>query len=389
MADADANILPLESFPLIIFVVSIVGLLISTITVAVRTYVRIHENAFGWDDKLIILGLMVFIVDVSLACHGTRVGLGSHDGRLNAYFEVQGTKYLMLWMMLYVLGLAIIKSSICVTLLRIASSQKIYRLFVLGLLTLTIATFLVTFIGILLLCRPVAANWDTSLLAEGKGTCSGMGTMIALSYTSTACTIVTDMACAVFPGVMLYRTQMPLGRKISVGLLLSFASVASISTMIRSPYIEHYRNPTDNLLYYTGFIVLLSNVETAIGCVASSIPTVGRFIIRNRAKKTSASRSQGPKDIVTYGSAPISGRHNAKGRVFRNPTDTGTTFTTVHAHGDGDWSRLHDADSDHNPNLDAEHGIRADDTYQIELSKSPKHSQTESVRELAHDGSSR
>ncbi|KAJ8063665.1 hypothetical protein OCU04_007530 [Sclerotinia nivalis] len=388
MADADATILPLESFPLIIFVVSIVGLFFSTITVAVRTYVRIQENAFGWDDKLIALGLMVFIVDVSLACHGTRVGLGSHNGRLNAYFEVQGTKYLMLWMMLYVLGLAIIKSSICVTLLRIASSQKIYRLFVLGLLTLTIATFLVTFIGILLLCRPVAANWDTSLVAEGKGTCSGMGTMIALSYTSTACTIVTDMACAVFPGVMLYRTQMPLGRKISVGLLLSFASVASISTMIRSPYIEHYRNPTDNLLYYTGFIVLLSNVETAIGCVVSSIPTVGRFVIRNRAKKSSASRSQGPKDIVTYGSAPISGRHNAKGRVFRNPTDAGTTFTTVHAYGDGDWSRLHDADSDHNPNLDSEHGIRADDTYQVELSKSPKHTQSESVRELANDGSS-
>lgn len=131
----------------------------------------------------------------------------------------------MLWMMLYVVGLAIIKSSICVTLLRIASAQKVYRLFVWGLLVLTITGFLVTLIGILLLCRPVSANWDTSLIAEGKGTCSGMGTMIALSYTSTAITIVTDMACAIFPGVMLYRTQMPLGRKISVGLLLSFASV--------------------------------------------------------------------------------------------------------------------------------------------------------------------
>lgn len=168
---------------------------------------------------------MVYIVDVALACHGARVGLGSHNSRLNSYFLVQGTKYLMLWMMLYVVGLAVIKSSICVTLLRIASAHKVYRLFVLSLLGLTIATFLVTLIGILLLCRPVAANWDTSLVTEGKGTCSGMGTMIALSYTSTACTIVTDLACAVFPGVMLYRTQMPLGRKIQVGLLLSFASV--------------------------------------------------------------------------------------------------------------------------------------------------------------------
>lgn len=128
-------------------------------------------------------------------------------------------------MMLYVVGLAIIKSSICGTLLRIASARKVYRYFVLGMLVLTISTFLVTLIGVLLLCQPVSANWDTSLLAEGKGKCLGMGTMIALSYTSTASTILTDMACAVFPGVMLYRTQMPRGRKISVGILLSFASV--------------------------------------------------------------------------------------------------------------------------------------------------------------------
>ncbi|KAA8566630.1 hypothetical protein EYC84_009172 [Monilinia fructicola] len=388
MTDADATILALEGFPLVIFAVSIVCLSLSTITIAIRTYVRLDEGVFGWDDGLIVFGLMVFALDVSLGCHGTRVGLGSHNSRLNAYFSVEGTKYLMLWMMFYVMGLAIIKSSICVTLLRIASAQKVYRLFVWGLLTLTICTFLVTIIGILLLCRPVAANWDTSLLAEGKGTCSGMSTMIALSYTSTACTILTDLACAVFPGVMLYRTQMPLRRKIQVGLLLSFASVASISTMIRAPYIEHYHNPTDNLLYYTGYIVLLSNIETAIGCIASSIPTFGRFLRRNQPKDSFRSTPNGPKDLVTFGSAPISGRQNSKARAFRNPTDTGITFATVHAHGDGDWSRLHDADSEHNAELRAVDGIRTDYTYQVELSKSPKHSRSESLTRLAHEGSS-
>lgn len=58
MADVDATILPLEGFPLAIFVVSLVCLGISTITIALRTYVRINDNAFGWDDKLIVLGLV-------------------------------------------------------------------------------------------------------------------------------------------------------------------------------------------------------------------------------------------------------------------------------------------------------------------------------------------
>ncbi|KAB8292962.1 hypothetical protein EYC80_007326 [Monilinia laxa] len=371
MTNADATILALEGFPLVIFIVSIICLLFSTITVSIRTYVRVNEGVFGWDDGLIVVGLVTFTLDVSLACHSTRVGLGSHNDRLNAYFAVQGTKYLMLWMMFYVMGLAIIKSSICVTLLRIASAQK------------SVPT-----VCILLLCRPVAANWNTSLITEGKGSCSGMGTMIALSYTSTASTILTDLACAVFPGIMLYRTQMPTRRKIQVGLLLSFASAASISTMIRAPYIERYHNPTDNLLYYTGFIVLLSNIETAIGCIASSVPTFARFLRRNHPKDSFRSTPHGPKDLVTFGSAPISGRQNSKARAFRNPTDTGITFATVHAHKDGDWSRLHDGDSEHNAELRTVDGIRTDYTYQVELSKSPKHSRSESLTRLAHEGSS-
>ncbi|RDW85687.1 hypothetical protein BP5796_04012 [Coleophoma crateriformis] len=350
MADASATTLPLEGFPLVILVVSVVCLSLSTIAVGLRTYLRLKDRVFGWDDGLILIGW--------------------------------GTKYLMLWMMLYVLGLAIIKSSVCVTLYRIASTQKVYKIAVLSLLGLTICTFLVTFIGILLLCHPVAANWDTSLIAAGKGKCSGMDAMIGLSYTSTGSTILTDMACAVFPGIMLYRTQMPLARKISVGLLLSFASVASISTMIRAPYIEHYRTPTDNLLYYTGFIVMWSNIETAIGCVASSIPTLRRFVVSKKSKDESSSNPQdlNPKGLATFGSAPAVPRHSAKGRgVFRNPTDAGLTYVSVHAHGDGDWKRLRDGDSDHSTGVETTKGIRTDYTFEVELSKSPQHVKSEFV----------
>jgi hypothetical protein len=132
---------------------------------------------------------------------------------------VEGLKYLMLWMLIYVIGLAIIKSSICVTLLRIASTNKVYRFAIFCLLGLTIATFLVTFIGVLLLCNPVSANWT------GKGKCASMATMVALSYTSTASTVTTDLACVVVPAVMLWNVQMKASKKVSIFILLSFASM--------------------------------------------------------------------------------------------------------------------------------------------------------------------
>jgi hypothetical protein len=109
---------------------------------------------------------------------------------------MEGKKYLMLWMVVYVIGLATIKSSICVTLFRVASTKKVFKIAIYVLLALTIATFIVTLVGILLLCRPVSANWT------GQGECAGMRSMVALSYTSTASTIVTDLALAILPGIM-------------------------------------------------------------------------------------------------------------------------------------------------------------------------------------------
>jgi hypothetical protein len=61
--------------------------------------------------------------------------------------------------------------------------------------------------------------------------------------------------------------------------------------------------------------------------------------------------------------------------MFRNPTDTGLSFATVHAK--GDWERLQDGDSDKGnlleDNAESKRGIRADYTYSVELSQDPKH----------------
>lgn len=138
---------------------------------------------------------------------------------------VDSMMYLMVWMMLYVGALCLVKTSICITTLRIATNMPKLRIAVYILLGLTIATFLTTFIGILLLCRPVEANWDQSILAEGRGECSPITAMLGLSYMSTASTIATDLACAVLPAIVLWQTQMKRSMKIIVTILLSFGSL--------------------------------------------------------------------------------------------------------------------------------------------------------------------
>ncbi|KAK8008177.1 hypothetical protein PG991_010728 [Apiospora marii] len=357
-------------------VTSVICGVISIVVVSLRCFVRTRDQTFGLDDGLMFGGLLLYIVDVALGSIGSMHGLGTVNAKLNTNMMIEATKYLMIWMLIYVCGLMLIKASICITLFRIASTNKVYRLCIIVLLVIIAGNFFTTFVGVLLLCSPVEANWNTALVAQGKATCASTDAMIGLSYTSTAVSIATDMACAVLPGVILWRTQMAFRTKISVTVLLSFGSFASISTMIRTPYIEYYRTPLDNLPYHVGNIVLWSNIESAIGLVAGSLPSLRRLIMA-KVKKSSSQEgaSSGynngastPVGLVTFGGTPGGGINGRKKSTFRNPTDLGHTIATVHAQGDGDWRRLRDSSSD----KESMHGIRADYTYEVELTQSPK-----------------
>ncbi|KAK8074506.1 hypothetical protein PG997_009169 [Apiospora hydei] len=357
-------------------VASVICGFVSIVVVGLRSYVRTRDKTFGMDDGLMFGGLILYIVDVILGSIGSMHGLGTVNARLNPTMMMEATKYLMIWMLIYVCGLMLIKASICITLFRIASTNKKYRFCIILLLAIIVGNFLTTFIGVLMLCSPVEANWNTALVAQGKAKCASTDAMIGLSYTSTAVSIATDMACAVLPGVILWRTQMAFRTKVSVTILLSFGSFASISTMIRTPYIEFYRTPLDDLPYHVGNIVLWSNVESAIGLVAGSLPSLRRLILA-KVKKSSSQESASngyshgantPVGLVTFGGTPLTGAGGRKKSAFRNPTDLGNTVTTVHAQGDGDWRRLRDSSSD----KESLHGIRADYTYEVELTQSPR-----------------
>ncbi|KAK1996009.1 hypothetical protein LX36DRAFT_638740 [Colletotrichum falcatum] len=215
----------LEGTGLSLYVVSIVGGVLSLIVVSLRTHQRLVSRNFALDDGLMLFGLVVYVVDVVLACLGARTGLGTRNADLSPTMLVDSIKYLMLWMLLYITALCAVKMSICFTTLRIATTMPKLRMAVYGLLALTVATFFTTFIGVLLLCRPVEANWNQSLIKEGRGECSSVKAMLALSYTSTAATIATDLACAVLPAIILWQTQMKLSTKIVVSTILSFGSL--------------------------------------------------------------------------------------------------------------------------------------------------------------------
>lgn len=134
-------------------------------------------------------------------------------------------KYYIIWILMYVVGLAMVKSSICMTIQRIASTKKslVYSVWI--LLAVTWASFFITFLGTLLYCRPVRSIWTPTLILSGKGTCAPVDTFVIIGHVSTVSTILTDLALVVVPAIMLWNTQMKRQAKIQAFGLLSFASM--------------------------------------------------------------------------------------------------------------------------------------------------------------------
>lgn len=92
--------------------------------------------------------------------------------------------------------------------------------------------------------------------------------------------------------------------------------------------------------------------------------------------------AEAPLGLVTFGgSTPLPGAGNRRRGTFRNPTDGGVSVAAVHARGDGDWRRLKDDGSSASSGPDDKDdlhggpaplgGIRADYSYDVDISRSP------------------
>lgn len=146
------------------------------------------------------------------------------DAELSAWRQVEGPKLYITFILVYVVVLVTVKTSVCITIRRIAVRRS-HRAAVWTLLGLNWLSFLVLMLGTSLYCRPLAAMWDTALITTGRGSCAPVSVLVAIGEVATAVTIASDFALAVLPALVLRETTMRGRAKLEVFGLLSFASL--------------------------------------------------------------------------------------------------------------------------------------------------------------------
>ncbi|KAJ4863504.1 hypothetical protein T069G_00034 [Trichoderma breve] len=244
---------------------SIVLIILAWLTFIARTSVRVWRKALGWDDILMLIGLLLFTVTASLCIVCSYLGSGQLAAKLHPSDIMKGTKLFFIAEYFYASSTVFIKSSIAITLLRIAESRRRYRWIIWSVIIATSISCIVFIAGISNICHPITTLWGETT----TGTCN-LELNSDVSFFFSAIEIITDWTLAILPGALLWKIQMKSRVKLSVAMILGMGAFASCATIVRLRYLTLYNNPAE-FMFGTGRIGLWSIIEEGIGIVAGSL----------------------------------------------------------------------------------------------------------------------
>lgn len=140
---------------------------------------------------------------------------------------------------LYTLATCLIKCSICFFFLRVVSDNKIRT--ALHWMLITVAgSSSVMFIGSFVYCVPYPAIWTHWQHPHTPGYCLPGAVVLTVGYSFACITIITDLCCAVIPGIILWNTVMSTKNMCLAWATLSLGVLAGIMTACRLPYIAYW-----------------------------------------------------------------------------------------------------------------------------------------------------
>ena len=157
---------------------------------------------------------------------------------------------------------------------------------------------------------------------------------------------------------------------------------ASIITMIRIPFVNKFESQTNlpckphlslhpfntqtnPCTVWVANIVLCSNVETGIGCFASSLPALRHYFQNDRDNSTDPNSKHRVATTITAGGRS---RRQRGGDSYHGPSDHGFSLSAVHHGRDQDaWERIHDGASDKSTAPMNDKRIYHDRTYTVDV----------------------
>ncbi|KAI1411925.1 hypothetical protein F5Y13DRAFT_190923 [Hypoxylon sp. FL1857] len=273
MAAQDPNA-PTDSNAGAMLATAITMMTFSWLSVSLRSFVRARlTNGFQWDDWLMLAAQINYTVSCAFVLVGIQNGLGRHNRSLDQYHEIQAIMYQALATATYVLNMWLIKLSIGIFLLRLATQNR-YKYTLYASIVIVSIWSVVLFFWNIFQCNPVAAQWDYTILQKDPNShCVSPDEIVSAAYALSVMSIVSDWLYALLPIPMLWTVKMTAQAKLTVVVVLGLGIFASIATLVRLKFLSDITDLADILHAGTDAMVW-TLVEPGVAIVASSLVTI-------------------------------------------------------------------------------------------------------------------
>ncbi|KAL3458459.1 hypothetical protein BJX64DRAFT_223858 [Aspergillus heterothallicus] len=328
--------------------VAVAFLTLSSIAVILRCYVRLRiVKAFGWDDGIMILAMLFYIMFCACMIGGGVWGTGRHLTELTPKQRTVAMEYWFLCDVAYSISSILAKISVCIFLLRVMLFPY-HRIALYTVTALAVATGIVFFVLLVIQCSPVSFFW-TRMSGDTSGQCGYIDAIAIMLYVFSVTSALFDLTVGLLPILLVRKLQMNIQTKIAVAGLLGLACVASIAIIIRIPFVQTIRNP--DFLYATVQIAIWSAIEIGLSITAGSLATTRplfRSIFRTRPSSSYRPFDDYHHHHNNWPSNPNSRRQSKHGRkpsskhyFSKNRDGTGTGTGNANTNSSGNGINLH------------------------------------------------
>lgn len=243
---------------------------LAMLIVTLRIYFRLGlRHGLHSDDYTIAAAMIVGLIGAALLTKLVQAGAGKHIACLPPGQIYPVLKWSQLAQIANVLGIGLVKVSVCLCVLRLIDrARRRLSQFLWVLIAFVAVSHFVQILLFLLQCRPFNAMWNPKI----KGTCFSAHVVYTAGYTNYGLDALTDIICAGIPICVIHRLQMNRRTKIALSLLMGlgvFTAACAIAKAIvlRTIFQEDYTRAITNP-------AILTMIEHYIGTILASMPAL-------------------------------------------------------------------------------------------------------------------
>ncbi|KAL4902664.1 hypothetical protein BDW74DRAFT_62543 [Aspergillus multicolor] len=217
-------------------------LALSSVAVILRCYVRLRiVKAFGWDDFVMIISMLFYIMFCTCMIGGSLWGTGKHLTELTAEQRTMAMEYWWFCNISYAISSVLAKISVCIFLLRVMLFPG-HRAVLYTVTTLAICTGIPFFVLLIIQCSPVSFWW-TRMRGDTDGHCGYVNAIGIVLYIFSASSALFDLTVGTLPSLLVRKLQMNRRTKAAVAGLLGMACIACIAIIIRLAFVPTIHDP--------------------------------------------------------------------------------------------------------------------------------------------------